>query len=70
MKSYSFKNYGNQTKYDNAKKYVEKLKDEVKLNYVNGQISEYKMADIINDLDYLVDNLNNQFLNMKRFEIS
>lgn len=61
LNSYTFRYSSNTAKYNEAKRFVEELKNEAKNRYIQKKISREKIYDIINDLDYLVYNLNKQF---------
>lgn len=68
LKSFTFSNSTNYQKYSDAKYFLQGLKDAAKQRYNNGSVSYNKMNDIINDLDYLVYNMNSQFENLSNYE--
>jgi len=68
IKSYSFKSATYNSKYSDAKKFISEIKSITKSRYEEWKISYDQIYDIINDLDYLADNLNNQFSYYKKYE--
>lgn len=68
INSYSFKSATYNSKYSDALKFISGIKSLTKSKYSEWKIDYYEIYDIINDLDYLAENLNNQFLYYKKFE--
>jgi hypothetical protein len=68
IKQINFKNAAYNKKFTDSQTFINKLKEEVKIRYINKKISYYTLCDIINDLDYVIYYLNNYFDNLKKFE--
>jgi hypothetical protein len=68
LPSYTFANGKTQTRYNNAKRFIQAFKNEVSRRYDEGVIDYYQMNDIIRDFDALVWALNGHFFAAKRYE--
>lgn len=64
----SYKQSSWNQKYNDAVKFFQAMKEEVKSRYIQWKISYNQIYDIKNDLETLVYNLNNQFAYYKKFE--
>lgn len=66
--NYKFKSATYNSKYSDAQLFIKEIKSITKEKYLMWEITYNEIYDIINDLDFLVDNLNNQFKYYKKYE--
>jgi len=65
---YSLKSEDMKEKYEDSKKFISALKDAIWQRYADGVIKNYQMADIINNLNDTVYNLNMHFSYTVQYE--